>query len=137
MSIPITAGQRAWLQAELEQRQAGLQAQLATHLHGLNTAERAAEVLAQDGDDAAQRAPERVVAAALTAHEQRELQAVNDALARLAGPGFGSCADCHNDIPFDRLKAEPWARRCVPCESSHERRPGAGTQPRGWPATQP
>lgn len=120
MSTHLTVGQHAWLEAELLQRQQQLRAQLAAHLHGLSMAERAAETLAQDADDAPQRAPERDVAAALTAHEQRELQAVSAALDRLALPGFGCCADCGENIAFDRLKVEPWARRCVPCETARE-----------------
>ncbi len=120
MSLTLTAGQHAWLQALLEQRQHTLEAQLTAHLHGLSTAERAAEVLAQDGDDAPQRAPERDIAAALTAAEQRELQSTSAALQRLAQGAYGVCSDCGAAIPFDRLKVEPSALRCVPCESTHE-----------------
>jgi DnaK suppressor protein len=120
MSTHLTAGQHSLLQTELQLRQKQLKAQLAAHLHGLSMAERAAETLAQDADDGPQRAPEREVAAALTAHEQRELQAVSAALDRLALPGFGHCADCGESIAFDRLKVEPWARRCVPCETAYE-----------------
>jgi DnaK suppressor protein len=125
MSPTLTTGQHAWLQTLLEQRQHDLKAQLANHLHGLSTAERAAEVLAQDGDDAPQRAPERDVAAALTAAEQRELQAAGAALQRLTQGAYGLCSDCGAAIPFDRLKVEPSALRCVPCETTHEAARGA------------
>lgn len=120
MTPTLTAGQQAWLQALLQQRQHALEAQLTSHLHGLSTAERAAEVLAQDGDDAPQRAPERDIAAALTAAEQRELQAMGAALQRLAQGAYGLCSTCRAAIPFDRLKVEPSALRCVPCESTRE-----------------
>ncbi|RVU46253.1 TraR/DksA family transcriptional regulator [Rubrivivax rivuli] len=120
MSPTLTAGQHAWLQAMLKQRQHTLEAQLSSHLHGLSAAERAAEVLAQDGDDAPQRLPERDIAAALTAAEQRELQATGAALQRLTQGAYGLCSDCGTTIPFDRLKVEPSALRCVPCESTHE-----------------
>ena len=33
---------------------------------------------------------------------------------------IGVCTDCAEDIPFDRLKVEPWALRCVACEARHE-----------------
>lgn len=120
MNTPLTAGQRALLEAELQQRQRALSGQLAEHLHGQTRAERAADRLAQDGDDAPQRAPELAMAAALTEREQRELDAVAAALGRLARGGYGSCADCGADIPFDRLKVEPWAERCVPCTARRE-----------------
>lgn len=120
MSTHLTAGQHALLEAELQQRQRALRGQLDEHLHGQTRAERAAERLAQDGDDAPQRAPELAMAAALTDREQRELEAVNAALQRLAKGGYGSCVDCGTDIPFDRLKVEPWAERCVPCATKRE-----------------
>lgn len=123
MSNPLTAGQRALLAAELEQRQRALSGQLAEHLHGLTRVERAVDRLAQDGDDAPQRAPELAMAAALTAREQRELNAVSAALGRLAKEAYGVCADCGCDIPFERLKVEPWAERCVPCATQREINP--------------
>lgn len=117
----LTSGQRAQIGAELQARQAALQRQLAEHLHGQTRAERAHEVAQQDNDDAPQRAPEREVAMALTDHERAELVAVTDAIARLKRDDFGLCPDCGDQIPFDRLKAEPWALRCVGCESRRER----------------
>lgn len=121
MSQHLTAGQHALLKAELELRADALSAQLATHLHGESRAERAHEMLAQDGDDAPQRAPELAMAAALTERERYELAAVRAALARLSRGEYGSCRDCGTGVPFDRLKVEPWAERCVDCESRHER----------------
>jgi DnaK suppressor protein len=120
MSTPLTAGQRALLEAELQQRRQALTNQLGAHLHGQSRTERAHDLLTQDGDDAPQRAPELVVAAALTDREQRELDAVAAALERLAQGRYGSCVDCGVDIPFDRLKVEPWAERCVPCAARRE-----------------
>lgn len=121
MSQHLTAGQRALLEAELQQRQRALGQQLAEHLRGQTRVERAAERLVQDGDDAPQRAPELAMTAALTDREQRELDAVAAALQRLADGSYGICGDCSAEIPFDRLKAEPWALRCVACEGARER----------------
>lgn len=118
----LTSGQRAQLSAELESRQAALQRQLAAHLHGQTRAERAHDVAQQDNDDAPQRAPEREIAMALTDHERADLNAITDALARLKRDDFGLCADCQRQIPFDRLKAEPGALRCVGCASQRETR---------------
>ena len=120
----LTAGQSALLQAELEQRRKQLDDRLAAHHGGLSRVEHAREVLQQDDDDAPQRAGERAVDMALSDLETQELGAVSQALARLNGGQYGLCADCGAEIPFDRLKAEPWALRCVPCESRHEAAPG-------------
>lgn len=121
MSVSLTAGQRAQLESELALRRRALEQQLAEHLHGQSRTERAHDVLTQDGDDAPQRLPEREIAAALTDLERRELDAVVAAMQRLERGDYGACVDCGTDIPFDRLRAEPWALRCVDCASAHER----------------
>lgn len=121
MNAPLTAGQRAQLEAELTMRRQALERQLAEHRHGQTRAERAHDVLQQDGDDASQRLPERDIAGALTDLESAELDLVVAALKRLERGDYGRCADCGVDIPFDRLKAEPWALRCVDCASARER----------------
>lgn len=51
-----------------------------------------------------------------------ELRALDAALARMAnGKSYGRCADCGLEIPYERLKAEPAALRCVECQGVHER----------------
>lgn len=120
MSTHLTSGQKALLEASLEQRIKQLDRRLAEHHDGLSRADHAREVLLQDGDDAPQREPEREIDMALSDLETRELGVVSQALQRLRHGDYGRCADCGAEIPFDRLKAEPWALRCVPCESARE-----------------
>jgi len=122
MTPQLTAGQRAELQAALTRRQQALTTQLAEHLHGTTRAERAHDVLMQDGDDAPQRLPERDIAAALTDMERRELDAVMAALQRMERGGYGQCVDCGVAIAFERLRVEPWALRCIECASAREPR---------------
>jgi DnaK suppressor protein len=116
----LTAGQHALLETELQQRQRQLGLRLNEHHGGLSRAEHAREVLLQDGDDAPQREGEREMDMALSDLETLELTAVNQALARLQDGRYGVCADCDAEIPYDRLKAEPWALRCVACETAAE-----------------
>ena len=118
----LTAGQRALLEADLVQRQHQLDRRLSEHHEGRSRAEHAREQLLQDGDDAPQRENAREVDLALSDLELRELGEVSSALRRLHGPSFGLCNDCGVEIPFDRLKAEPWALRCIACETEHEKR---------------
>jgi DnaK suppressor protein len=125
MSLHLTTGQKALLESALVQRQHQLDRRLAEHTQGLTRAEHAREVLLQDGDDAPQRVGEREVDMALTDIETQELGAVSNALRRLHTDAFGLCTHCDVQIPFDRLKVEPWALRCVACESARERRPRA------------
>lgn len=116
----LTPGQRALLAAELSRRQHELERRLALHHGGMSRAEHAAEVLQQDGDDAPQRNADRSVDLALSDLEVRELGAVLDALRRVQAADYGACSDCGSAIAFDRLKAEPWALRCIGCETRRE-----------------
>ena len=120
MSTHLTAGQRALLRAALEQRQHQLDRRLADHLGGRSRPEHASEVLKQDDDDAPQRESEREMDLALSDLETQELGEVSEALRRLDGETYGVCTACGTEIPFDRLRAEPWAARCVPCETARE-----------------
>jgi DnaK suppressor protein len=120
MSAPLTPGQRAWLRAELEQRRMALERQLAEHGRGMSRVELARERAEHDLDDAPQREGERAFDIAMLDRESAELREVNQALARLTEERFGRCDECGAAIPFDRLKIEPWALRCVRCESAFE-----------------
>jgi DnaK suppressor protein len=117
----LTHGQSAWLRAELEQRKQQLAQRTREHRGGRSRVEHAREARLQDGDDAPQRESEREVDNALSEFERRELERVSEALERFDADTYGSCGDCGADIPFDRLRAEPWAERCVLCESARER----------------
>lgn len=121
MSSQLTVGQRALLEAELIRRQSELDRQVADHQGGLTRAEHARELLSQDSDDVSHREADREMDMALGDREIAELGAVSAALLRLKEDRYGDCADCGEAIAFDRLKVEPWALRCVACESLRER----------------
>jgi len=121
MSTHLTTGQRALLQAELELRRRQLSRQLEVHQEGRTRIEHARDVLAQDYDDAPQRAMDREVDMALSDIDTQELAAIGRALLRVHDDDYGLCVDCGGGIPFDRLKVEPHALRCVACESQRER----------------
>ncbi len=50
----------------------------------------------------------------------RVRQQIDEALARLGEGTFGLCADCGVEISEKRLKAVPFARRCVGCQEKEE-----------------
>lgn len=50
----------------------------------------------------------------------RELQAVNRALDDIENGRYGICQDCEEPIAKARLKAMPFAMRCVACQSELE-----------------
>jgi DnaK suppressor protein len=108
------------LETALVSRQRELDRQLVEHRGGLSRAEHAREILAQDSDDISHREAERELDMVLTDREVGELGAVSAALLRLQEGRYGDCHDCGEAIAFDRLMVEPWALRCVACESRHE-----------------
>lgn len=59
-------------------------------------------------------------AIALEGHVMESIARVDLALARIASKEYGICADCHNDIPYERLQAFPAAARCLGCKSEFE-----------------
>ncbi|MCE5309655.1 MAG: TraR/DksA family transcriptional regulator [Acidobacteriales bacterium] len=50
------------------------------------------------------------------------LKAINEALARMKAGEYGICEECGEEIPEKRLRAVPWARRCVACQEEMEKR---------------
>jgi DnaK suppressor protein len=46
---------------------------------------------------------------------------VRAALERLDEGSYGQCESCEGDISTARLKALPWASRCLSCEQEQER----------------
>jgi DnaK suppressor protein len=50
-----------------------------------------------------------------------ELRGLEGALKRLTDGTYGLCADCGEEIPFARLRAQPYAVRCLACQERRER----------------
>jgi DnaK suppressor protein len=124
MSLHLTAGQRAWLKTELEQRQQRLDGQLKQHHEGASRVEHAHAMLVGDDEATRRHAMDRAVDLGLSDLDTVELGAISRALLKLKDGRYGVCVTCGSDIPFDRLKAEPQAVRCVACESAAEGRSG-------------
>lgn len=50
-----------------------------------------------------------------------ELRMLEAALERVSAGSYGKCVDCGAEIPFERLRAQPGAERCVACQQRHEK----------------
>jgi RNA polymerase-binding transcription factor DksA len=50
-----------------------------------------------------------------------ELREIDDAKTRIDAGTYGDCVDCGRKIAPERLFAQPSARRCVVCQSIHEK----------------
>lgn len=73
-----------------------------------------------DGADVSQNAVLAEVDRAEAERDLGELEAILAAERRLADGTYGYCIDCGTTIPVERLRANPTASRCVPCQSKFE-----------------
>lgn len=71
----------------------------------------------EDGTDAF----ERQLALGLVNNEHERVLAIDDALLRLDGGSYGICESCHGCIEVPRLKALPFVRMCIACQSEKEK----------------
>jgi DnaK suppressor protein len=88
----------------------------------LSRADAAARSREQASDDWAQADAEQDLELAMSEREQAELEAIEQALARLEQGEYGLCIDCGADIGVARLSANPLASRCISCQTEYERR---------------
>ena len=73
----------------------------------------------QDDDEDAIDADADREEAMLEAAAERRAEAVA-ALARMDAGGYGSCVDCGQQIPEERLAFRPEAARCLSCQEQFE-----------------
>jgi DnaK suppressor protein len=50
-----------------------------------------------------------------------ELRAIEAVRVRIKNGSYGECIECGYEIPFERLKAQPTAERCAPCQEMYEK----------------
>lgn len=67
------------------------------------------------------RAAVQGILARLDDREQAELDDIEAGLARLRAGTFGLCEECRGEVPLERLRAVPTARRCVACQNLQEK----------------
>ena len=53
-----------------------------------------------------------------------ELRAIEAARGRMENGAYGDCVSCENEIPYERLKVQPTAERCAPCQQIYEKTHG-------------
>jgi DnaK suppressor protein len=58
----------------------------------------------------------------LEENSEHLLTEIDAALKRIANGTYGTCTNCGNHIPEERLEALPWATLCIDCQRDQERR---------------
>jgi DnaK suppressor protein len=122
MTDHLTPWQGTTLKATLRSRFATLRQTL--HEHLLKSDDERARLLADSVRDAEDESVADLVIDLDLAEIDRDLEELRDveaALERLQQKTYGVCADCRASIPFARLTAYPTAKRCVRCQTLHEK----------------
>ena len=65
---------------------------------------------------------EREFSLGLASSEQELLYAIEEALKRIESREYGICVICEKKISKARLKAVPYARYCIECQTKEEKR---------------
>ncbi len=52
----------------------------------------------------------------------KKLQKIDSALERIREGKYGKCITCKDHIPEDRLKALPYALKCIQCQTKSEKK---------------
>lgn len=74
-----------------------------------------------DAYDLASEERDRDISLILSDRDRLKLQAIDDALERIKAGTYGLCEVCELDIAEERLKALPFTRLCISCQSDQER----------------
>lgn len=73
-----------------------------------------------DSQEQAQEMENSEVVDALGNETRLELSRIAKALDQIEKGTYGTCVDCGEQIPIARLKAYPFADRCIRCATEHE-----------------
>lgn len=74
-----------------------------------------------DEIDLASQTLEKELLYELTNHERQMLLNIEYALQKIEKGNYGICESCQTEIPSKRLKAMPYTRYCVTCQSRREK----------------
>ncbi|OJF77142.1 MAG: conjugal transfer protein TraR [Treponema sp. CETP13] len=76
----------------------------------------------QDSIDLASDDIDRKLLDAIGSKNMNRITLIDNALSRINQNKYGLCISCGKKIPEERLKALPYALKCVECQSHSERR---------------
>ncbi len=74
----------------------------------------------RDTYDVASEERDREISYLLTDRDRGKLQSIEQALERIDAGTYGICESCEGEITSERLKAMPFTRLCVQCQSERE-----------------
>ena len=109
------------LAERLRRRAEKLHAEVAAKQHGSVALEVPGVDRERDNDDMSFVISEAEIETSEAERDEVELSAIERTLRQIDDGSYGVCVACGVDIPAARLRAQPLAARCVPCQSAREK----------------
>ena len=108
------------LVTKLRRRAERLHEEVLAKQHGAAALESPGVDRERDNDDISFVISEAEVETGEAERDELEIAAIERTLKSIEDGSYGICVQCGVDIPPARLKAQPLAVRCVPCQSARE-----------------
>ena len=119
----LSTAQLAELKEMLERRDKELRADLHRELTDKEEYMAVASEAPDPGDSSFANLSVDLGNAAVT-RDLTELRSIEAAKKRMENGTYGDCVTCETEIPYARLKVQPAAERCAPCQDLHEKTHG-------------
>jgi DnaK suppressor protein len=116
----LSDGQLAELKQMLDERFEALSAELQQEVHDQDDYLDVATEAPDPGDSSFANLAVDLGNAAIT-RDIVELRAIEAARSRMENGTYGDCVTCETEIPYERLKVQPTAERCAPCQEVWEK----------------
>lgn len=116
----LSAAQIAELKAMLDERYVALRAELLREVNEKDDYVDVATEIPDPGDSSFANLEIDLDNAAMT-RDIVEVRAIEAARTRIENGTYGTCVTCETEIPYARLKVQPTAERCAPCQEMHEK----------------
>lgn len=116
----LTDAQIAELKAVLDTRHEELRAELHRQVNEKDDYVDVATEIPDPGDSSFANLEIDLDNAAVT-RDIAEVRAIEAARTRIENGTYGICVSCETDIPYARLKVQPTADRCAPCQEMYEK----------------
>ena len=105
----------------LEERKAQILKNIQGSSRELSELHAANEVM--DEGDFSSVATDNMINEEILAAQQRELEEIEEALAKIQQGSYGICEMCEEPIGIQRLKVKPFAKYCITCRQIAEKSP--------------
>lgn len=116
----LTEDQLVYFKELLDKREKALRADLQREVSEKDEFTKVASEAPDPGDSSFANLAVDLGNAAVT-RDITQLRAIEAARSRMENSTYGICVNCETDIPYERLKVQPTADRCAPCQEMYEK----------------